>query len=81
MARSSARGTGSRIISPGRIRRGSPIQFFQETISELRKAIWPTREETLRLTWIVILLSAAVGFLLAGLDFVLTETFVKYVLR
>ena len=44
------------------MRRGSPIQFFQETIAELRKSVWPTREETMRLTYIVILLSSIIGF-------------------
>ena len=77
MARSSPRG----LISPDTLRRVGPIQFFQETVAELRKSVWPTREETVRLTWIVILISGIASFLLAGLDFVLEETFVEYVLR
>ena len=76
MARSSAR----RIVSSESMRRGSPIQFFQEVISELRKSVWPTREETVRLTYIVILLSAAVGLLLTAIDYGLTETFGRYVI-
>ena len=81
MARSSARGPGGRLISADALRRGSPLQFFQETIAELRKSVWPTREETVRLTLLVILLAAAVGFVLAGLDEVLKQTFVRYVIR
>ena len=81
MARSSARGPGGRLISADSLRRGSPLQFFQETIAELRKSVWPTREETVRLTLLVIVLAAIVGFLLAGLDEVLKQTFVKYVIR
>ena len=81
MARSSTRGPGPRIISRESVRRGSPVQFFQETIAELRKSVWPTREEAVRLTYIVLLLSAAVGALLATLDFVLTQTFVRYIVR
>ena len=77
MARSSPRG----LISPDTLRRVGPSQFFQETVAELRKSVWPTREETVRLTWIVILISGIASFLLAGLDFVLEETFVEYVLR
>jgi preprotein translocase subunit SecE len=76
MVRSSAR----RIVSSESIRRGGPIQFFQEVISELRKSVWPTREETVRLTYIVILLSAAVGLLLTAIDYGLTETFGRYVI-
>jgi preprotein translocase subunit SecE len=34
-----------------------------------------------RLTYIVILLSAAVGFMLAGLDYVLGETFGRFIIR
>ena len=81
MARSPSRGSPSRIISRDAIRRGSPWQFLQETAGELRKAVWPTREETVRLTYIVILLSAAVGFLLAGLDFIFGRTFGAYIVR
>ena len=81
MARSSARGPGGRLISADALRRGSPLQFFQETIAELRKSVWPTRKETVRLTLLVILLAAAVGFVLAGLDEVLKQTFVRYVIR
>ena len=33
MARSSQRGGGSQIISPNAVRRGNPVQFFQETVS------------------------------------------------
>lgn len=69
------------MISPNSMRRGSPVQFFQETFSELRKCVWPTREETFRLTYIVILLSAAMMLFLWGLDNLLNQTFAKYILR
>ena len=81
MARSPTRGRGSRFISAASIRRGGPVQFFQETIAELRKAVWPTREETVRLTYIVLMLAAAASFVLSGLDFVLTRTFGDYIVR
>jgi preprotein translocase SecE subunit len=81
MARPSTRGPSSRLVSRDTLRRGSPIQFFQETIAELRKVVWPSREDTLRLTYIVILLSAAIGALLYGLDNVFSQTFGRYILR
>lgn len=34
-------------------------RFFRETIGELRKVSWPTRKEALNLTWIVLLVIAA----------------------
>ncbi len=78
MARVSTRST--RPISPGAVGRISPITFLQETILELRKSVWPSREETARLTWVVIALSIAVGFFLGGLDRLFAETFSKFVL-
>ena len=34
-------------------------QFVRETIGELRKVSWPTRKEALNLTWIVLIVIAA----------------------
>ena len=78
MARASTR--AARIISPGSSGKVSPVAFLQETVSELRKSVWPSREETSRLTAIVIALSLAAGFFLGGLDRIFGETFTKYVL-
>jgi len=78
LARVSTRST--RPISPASVGRTSPVTFLQETILELRKSVWPSREETARLTWVVILLSIAVGFFLGGLDRLFAETFTKFVL-
>ena len=78
MARASTR--AARLISPGAGGRVSPIAFLQETASELRKAVWPSREETSRLTAVVIALSIAAAFFLGGLDRIFSETFAKYVL-
>ena len=78
MARVSTR--GNRSISPEAIGRVNPVTFFRETIGELRKSVWPTREETARLTMVVIALAVAAGFLLGGLDTVLTKTFTPFVL-
>ena len=45
-----------------------PVTFLRETVSELRKSVWPSREETARLTAIVIVLAVAMGFFLGLLD-------------
>jgi preprotein translocase subunit SecE len=79
MARVSSR--GARTISPGGGARVSPVTFLQETFSELRKSVWPSREETARLTVVVIALAVAAGFFLGGLDRIFTETFTQYVLK
>ena len=51
---------------PQRIR----FRFFQEVVSELRKVVWPTREEATRLTIMVVFVSAAIGIALGLLDIV-----------
>ncbi len=78
MARVSTR--SSRPISPGAAGRVSPVTFLQETVSELRKSVWPSREETARLTMVVIALAVAAGFFLGGLDRIFAETFSRFVL-
>lgn len=40
------------------------VRAFRETRSELRKVVWPTREETIRLTIVVITISAIIGLIL-----------------
>jgi preprotein translocase subunit SecE len=40
------------------------VRTFRETRSELRKVVWPTREETTRLTIVVIAISVAIGLIL-----------------
>jgi preprotein translocase subunit SecE len=37
---------------------------IRETRSELRKVVWPTREETTRLTIVVIAISVTIGLIL-----------------
>ena len=78
MARVSTR--GSRPISAGIAGRVNPVAFLQETVSELRKSVWPSREETSRLTMIVMVLSVAAAFFLGGLDQVFQQTFNRFVL-
>ncbi len=47
-------------------------RWFQETRSELRKVVWPTREEALRLTYVVLGISLAMGLLLGAVDLLLS---------
>ena len=44
------------------------IRSFRESRSELRKVVWPSREETTRLTIVVMLLSAVISALLFASD-------------
>ena len=43
-------------------------RFFMDIIGELRKVVWPTRQEAMHLTLVVIIVSAFLGALLGGID-------------
>ena len=49
-------------------------QWF-DTVAELKKVTWPDKETTKNLTLVVIAISAALGVLLGGLDWVLQQLF------
>jgi preprotein translocase subunit SecE len=51
----------------------SPITFGKEAVDELKKVTWPTRDEIIRLTISVIVISTIVGLFLGGLDLLLTK--------
>jgi preprotein translocase SecE subunit len=59
--------------------RVNPVAFMQEVVSELRKSVWPSKEETARLTAVVIVLAIAVGFFLGGLDRLFNEAFTRII--
>jgi len=42
--------------------------FVQEVLSELKKVTWPTREKTIKLTVVVVVISLIVGAFIGGLD-------------
>lgn len=49
------------------------FSFLKEVREELGKVAWPTREQTIRYTVLVILVAVVVGIFLGGLDFLLTR--------
>lgn len=48
--------------------------YFRETVSELKLVRWPTRNQTLKLTGIVIVISLLVGAYIGSLDLTFTKT-------
>ena len=48
------------------------LQFFHLARIELRKVVWPGREETIQTTVVVFIFAAAMGVFFFGLDWVLT---------
>jgi len=51
----------------------NPAKFFTEVKAELSKVTWPTKDQVIRLTTVVIVISLAVGFFIGGLDFIFTK--------
>lgn len=47
--------------------------FLSESRFELRKVVWPTRQEALRMTWVVIVVVIILSLLLGGFDFLIQK--------
>ncbi len=50
-----------------------PFIFLQETEKELKKASWPTRQEAIKLTTTVVVVSLVVAFFIGLLDLGFTK--------
>jgi protein translocase subunit secE/sec61 gamma len=48
-------------------------EFFSETRFELRKVVWPTRQETMRTTWVVMAVVVVVSLILGAFDLVIQQ--------
>lgn len=46
-------------------------EFLSESRFELRKVVWPTRQEAMRTTWVVMIAVAVLSLILAGMDLVI----------
>lgn len=57
--------------------RGSLVQFSREAWAELQKVTWPTRETVLRLTLIVIVISAILSLYIFAFDNLFTITITR----
>lgn len=53
--------------------KGGPVVFLKEVKAELFKVIWPTRNDVVKLTIIVIAVSVAIGLYIGGLDLIFTK--------
>jgi preprotein translocase subunit SecE len=51
----------------------APAKFLRETYDELTKVVWPTRNEVIRLTVVVIAISVLIGLYIGGLDYIFTK--------
>jgi preprotein translocase subunit SecE len=58
---------------------GNLVQYFQDSKVELKKVTWPSRKETVGLTWVVLMFVVIISFFLGVSDLGLSKL-VKLVL-
>ena len=63
------------VKSPVAVAKRSRFDFFGQAIAELKKAHWPTRQETLRVSLLVLVVCIVAGAFLGALDFGFTKLF------
>ncbi len=51
------------------------VQYVRETRAELRKVVWPTREEAINLTAIVVATLVGMSVFLGAVDYFLKQLF------
>lgn len=51
----------------------SPITFLRQVYDELKLVKWPTRNETIRLTTVVLFISFVIGAYIGALDYIFTQ--------
>ncbi len=51
------------------------VRFYRETKAELRKVTWPTRQEAINLTRVVVIVIVVIGLFLGILDLVFARLF------
>ena len=44
------------------------VRYFRETRTEISKVTWPTREEGMRLTWVVSIVTLVAAIVLFAID-------------
>ena len=52
-------------------RRTSPATFYRQVVAEMRKVVWPTRQQLLTYFWVVLVFVVVMIAIVAALDYVL----------
>ncbi len=55
----------------------TPVTFLKQTSDELKKVKWPTKNEIVHLTAVVIIISIAIGLYIGAADYILAEIMSK----
>ena len=53
----------------------NPLEFLKDVQVELKKIIWPTRKEVVRMTILIVVVSTLVGIFIGSLDYSFTNLF------
>jgi len=51
------------------------VRYYRETVGELKKVVWPTRQEAFQLTGIVLIVIVVMATVLGSFDYLFTELF------
>lgn len=57
-----------------------PIQYIKEAQVEIKKVTWPTRQQSLQYTAIVVIISVAATMILGGLDLLFNYILTQFIL-
>ncbi len=57
-------------------RKNAITRFYRETVGELRKVTWPTRQEAINLTIVVLFVTFGMSAFLGVLDYLFSRLFV-----
>jgi preprotein translocase subunit SecE len=49
------------------------VRYYRETVGELKKVVWPTREEAIRLTAIVLAVITLMAIVLGTFDYLFSQ--------
>jgi len=49
------------------------FRFFSDTFAELRRVTWPAKEQVIRLSLMVLAISAVIGVFLASVDWIFSQ--------
>ena len=67
---------GGAVFLMGTLKGAQTREFLYETRFELRKVVWPTRQEAVRMTWVVIIAVIIIALVMSAYDAV-----IKWLLR
>lgn len=51
----------------------NPVTYLREVNQELQRVSWPSRQKTINMTGLVIVISLVIAVILAGSDFIFKE--------